>query len=117
MEKSRLLVTIRLNSFVHRVDDKQRLIELAGSLKCQLKRIRRSRNWTLIGQPQSLTRFALESDVGWIAVAVDKVLAEYKSPIQQVLEKNPDVTVAELMHESGCTLKEARKAIDDHEGL
>ncbi|MFA0085602.1 ribosome recycling factor family protein [Vibrio sp. 10N.261.51.F12] len=117
MEISRLLITIKLNSFVHRVEDKQRLLQLATEQQCQLKRIRRSRHWTLTGNAHSLTEFAFQSGVGWISVAVDKVLAEYKSPIQQVLEKNPNVTIAELMHESGCTLVEARKAIDDFEFL
>ncbi|MFC5077909.1 Ribosome recycling factor [Vibrio thalassae] len=117
MEKSRLLISVRLNSFVHRVEDKAQVIASAALSGCTLKRIRRSRHWLVTGRKEQLAAFALEAGVGWISVAIEKVLVDYKSPIQQVLERNPEATIAELMHESGCTLVEARAAIDEHEGL
>ncbi|MFH0260662.1 ribosome recycling factor family protein [Vibrio mediterranei] len=117
METSRLLISVRLNSFVHRVEDKAQVIASASQSGCTLKRIRRSRNWLVIGRKEQLASFALDAGIGWISVAIEKVLSEYKSPIQQVLERNPEVTIAELMHESGCTLVEARAAIDEYEGL
>ncbi|MGR5092855.1 ribosome recycling factor family protein [Vibrio maritimus] len=117
MEKSRFLITIRLNSFVHRVEDKSAVLACAVDSGCTLKRIRRSRNWTLSGEATQLTKFALEANVGWISVAVDKALEGYKSPIQEVLEKDPEITVADLMFQSGCTLAEARAAIDEFEDL
>lgn len=117
MEKSRFLITIRLNSFVHRVDDKAAVLSCAADTGCTLKRIRRSRNWTLTGEATQLTQFALSANVGWISVAIDKALADYKSPIQEVLEREPEITVSDLMYQSGCTLAEARAAIDEFEGL
>ncbi|SEG68188.1 ribosome recycling factor family protein [Vibrio hangzhouensis] len=117
METSRFLITVRLNSFVHRVEDKTRVMDCARAHQCQLKRIRRSRNWTLSGEKDQLVAFAISAGVGWISIAIDKALADYKSPIQRVLERNPEVTIAELIHESGCSLVEARAAIDEYEGL
>jgi hypothetical protein len=110
-------VSVRLNSFVHRVEDKSIVMGCAVKYGCTLKRIRRSRNWTLSGEPSALSKFSIEANVGWISVAINKVLDGYKSPIQEVLEREPEITVADLMYQSGCTLAEARAAIDEFEDL
>lgn len=69
---------------------------------CQLKRVRRSRNWMLVAQERQLVEFKTmlthEKD-GWIAIAIDKVLPK------------------PVVMESGCSMAEARRAIDEHEGL
>nr|WP_279610960.1 ribosome recycling factor family protein [Vibrio gelatinilyticus] len=117
METSRFLISIRLNSFVHRIEDKSMVLQMAFDSGCQLKRIRRSRNWLLSGTKKQLEHFAFSANVGWISVAVDKALSGYKSPIQELLERYPEITLTQLIQESGCTMVEARKAIDEFEGL
>jgi hypothetical protein len=52
-----------------------------------------------------------------MVTAIDKVLPKPTVCLQQLLQKTPSMTVAQLVSESGCSLAEARIAIDEFEGL
>ncbi|MEZ9699505.1 ribosome recycling factor family protein [Vibrio sp. 10N.261.46.E12] len=114
------MFSVPLNSFVHRVPDKTIIVQYAGACGCQLKRIRRSRNWLLIGEEQQLLELKEHlSDEAhqWIVIAIDKVLPKPVVCLASLLAATPSMTVAQLVMESGCSMAEARRAIDEHEGL
>ncbi|WP_261886689.1 ribosome recycling factor family protein [Vibrio pomeroyi] len=114
------MFSVPLNSFVHRVSDKSQVMANATECGCQLKRVRRSRNWLLVAQEQQLIEFKTlltnEKD-GWIAIAIDKALPKPMVCLASLLAATPSMTVAQLVMESGCSMAEARRAIDEHEGL
>ncbi|PME32032.1 hypothetical protein BCV39_05335 [Vibrio sp. 10N.286.55.E10] len=114
------MFSVPLNSFVHRVSDKGQVMANAAECGCQLKRVRRSRNWLLVAQEDQLVEFKTmlthEKD-GWIVIAIDKVLPKPVVCLASLLAATPSMTVAQLVMESGCSMAEARRAIDEHEGL
>lgn len=114
------MISIQLNSFVHRVADKQAFIALAERNGCKIQRIRRSRNWRLSGTEQQLNHLKnlipAEAD-RWIRLAVEKALpVTFLSPADYI-QKHPNTTLNQLVKETGCTVAEARKAIDSYELL
>ncbi|WP_233423284.1 ribosome recycling factor family protein, partial [Vibrio metoecus] len=62
MEISDQWVTVMLPSLIHRIgsDTIKRLKPQAQSLGCELKRIRRSRNWQLVGEAISVQHFVTQ---------------------------------------------------------
>ncbi|WKY60000.1 ribosome recycling factor family protein [Vibrio sp. SNU_ST1] len=114
------MFSVPLNSFVHRVSDKSQVMASADECGCQLKRVRRSRNWLLVAQEHQLVEFKMmlthEKD-GWIGIAIDKVLPKPVVCLASLLAATPAMTVAQLVMESGCSMAEARRAIDEHEAL
>ncbi|CAH0525659.1 ribosome recycling factor family protein [Vibrio hippocampi] len=115
METERLL--IQLNSFVHRVDNKAEIIQLAAQHGCVLKRIRRSRHWQISGGLDQLRLFSSAITVPWISAKIEQACEPFKPAVTEILERNPDISVMELVQQSGCTVAEARAAIDEHEGF
>jgi len=114
------MISVPLNSFVHRVPDKSIIATLAMKYSCQLKRIRRSRNWLLSGQEaqlRMLTTELREEHHLWIAKAIEKVLPTPRLSLSQVLAQTPNMTLNQLVSETGCSLLEARQAIDEFEDL
>ncbi|MGR5555671.1 ribosome recycling factor family protein [Vibrio splendidus] len=114
------MFSVVLNSFVHRVPDKAQVIALAAENGCQLKRIRRSRNWILMGEEAQLHKLReqlSDAPLLWMVTAIDKVLPKPTVCLQQLLQQTPSMTIAQLVSESGCSLAEARIAIDEFEGL
>lgn len=112
------MLSITLNSFVHRVPDKTQVIALASQYGCHLKRIRRSRHWQLSGEENQLRLFSdqLEDEtLQWINKAIEKVVPKPKVALSQLLADNPAMTVGQLVLETGCSMAEARRAIDQHE--
>jgi hypothetical protein len=112
--------SIRLNNFLHRIDCKSTIIALATQHNCCLKRIRRSKNWLLMGNYSQLVE--LSDQLGqkkglWIAQAIDKALPKPTYSLALIMKSNPAMTVNRLMAETGCTLIEARCAIDTAEGF
>jgi len=109
------LLSIKLNNFVHRIDSKALIVEMAIQHRCSLKRIRRSKNWSLIGAEKDLIQLSLylrENNSRWIAQAIDKALPKANADLSLLLQSNPSMTVNELVVASGCSLVEARSAID-----
>ncbi|MEF1290281.1 ribosome recycling factor family protein [Vibrio sp. M260118] len=114
------MISVPLNSFVHRVPDKSIVLSLASENGCQLKRVRRSRNWQLNGEEQQLRILATQLDLDahrWIVEAIDKALPKPIVNLADLLAHTPNMTVNQLVAESGCSLKEARQAIDEFELL
>lgn len=114
------MISIQLNSFVRRVDDKERVIALAVSEKCSLKRIRRSRHWQLSGTELQLTHFkAGLTDIAdyWIKLAIEKALPKKQLSLQECLISQPNITINQLVAMTECTVAEARQAIDQFEQL
>lgn len=127
--------SITLNNFLHRIDCKTTIIELVTQYNCRLKRIRRSKNWSLIGKQSQLIDLSkqlrqdnVECDntlldktkldkQRWIADAIDKALPKPTFDLALIIQSNPDMTINRLIAETGCTLIEARHAIDLAEGL
>ena len=114
------LISIQLNKFLHRIDCKATLIELFSQKGCRLKRIRRSKNWLLIGNQNQLTEISeslRERKTLWIADAIDTALPTPTINLTSIMKSNPEMTVNRLIAETGCTLIEARCAIDTAEGF
>lgn len=114
------MLSIKLNNFLHRIDCKATIIELATQHGCSLKRIRRSKNWLLIGSQSQLVEIGdklRQKKAVWIAEAIDKALPKPTFSLPLIMKSNPAMTVNRLMAETGCTLIEARSAIDTAEGF
>ncbi len=115
-----ILVSIKLNNFLHRINCKATLIELATQHGCSLKRIRRSKNWYLTGKLNQLTEIgnALRQDkTVWIAEAIDKALPKPSFDLALLIKANPAMTINRLIAVTGCTIIAARTAIDVAEEL
>jgi hypothetical protein len=114
------MLSITLNSFVHRVPDKSVVLALAAQHGCQLKRIRRSRHWSLSGEEKQLRSLMAHFDDEahqWIVKAITLVLPKPTVSLAELLEKAPSMTVNQLVVAADCSLTEARQAIDEHEGF
>lgn len=123
-------ITLALPSLIHRVgsDVVKQAKEIALRYDCELKRVRRSRNWQLSGEAiniQSYAEFlvsqlkqnALEVQFSYLIQKIKAALlthADKLEPLSAKLERlvnnNPNITLAELMQISDCTLVEARTA-------
>jgi len=113
-------VALKLNRFLHRIDSKNAMIELADQCGCQLKRIRRSQNWLLTGNPSQLVEISHQLRLKkekWISEAIDKALPKPCIDLAEIIKANTAMTVNQLIADTGCTLSEARTAIDQAEGL
>ena len=113
-------LTIKLNNFLHRIDCKATLIALVNQHGCSLKRIRRSKNWALIGKQSQLVEVSeqlQQPKTIWIADAIQNALPKPSFDLTAIALSNPDMTINRLIAETGCTLIEARVAIDTAEAL
>ena len=122
------ICSIKLNNFLHRIDCKTTIINIFTVNGCTIKRIRRSKNWLLTGKleqlievnkhlQQHLTENIESKKVGWILEAIDKGLPKPSVDLVTLVRSNPDMTINRLIVETGCTLIEARIAIDKAEDL
>ncbi|MDN2662191.1 hypothetical protein OW492_02220 [Psychromonas sp. 14N.309.X.WAT.B.A12] len=114
MSHSKIL-SIQLNSFVRRVDDKQQVLALVTQQQCTLKRIRRSKNWLLSGSETQLTSlmlFLTDLQLLWINQAIVKGLPKPKVNLQQLISSHLDMTLNKLIAQTGCSLSEVRIAFD-----
>ncbi|WP_409439835.1 ribosome recycling factor family protein [Psychromonas sp. GE-S-Ul-11] len=113
-------LSIKLNNFLHRIDCKATLIALVNQHGCSLKRIRRSKNWSLTGQQSQLIKIGEElhqSKTVWITEAINKGLPKPSFDLVAIALSDPGMTINRLIAETGCTLIEARIAIDKAEDL
>ncbi|MEL0630153.1 ribosome recycling factor family protein [Psychromonas aquatilis] len=122
------ICSIKLNNFLHRIDCKTTMINIFTVNGCTIKRIRRSKNWLLTGKPEQLIEVNkhlrqhlaenIESKkVGWILEVIDKGLPKPSVDLVTLVRSTPDMTINRLIVETGCTLIEARIAIDKAEDL
>ncbi|WP_299808055.1 ribosome recycling factor family protein [uncultured Shewanella sp.] len=127
-------ITISLPSLIHRIGReavKQAQV-IAKQFDCELKRVRRSRNWGITGgavniqamlqhiKTQQLTagdcnynHLIKKIDTGLLGHA-DK-LEPLEAKLVRLIQQNPSITLAELIHLTDCTLSEARTARFDAE--
>ncbi|WP_243834688.1 ribosome recycling factor family protein [Psychromonas algarum] len=131
---------IQLNNFLHRIDCKTAIIELVTQQGCTLKRIRRSKNWLLTGKQNQLVEISKQlqqeaitlnkvtldktnfdkstaNKKRWIAEAINKSLPKPSFDLTAIVQSTPDITINRLIAETGCTLIEARAAMDKAEDL
>ena len=112
--------SITLNNFLHRIDCKTTIIGLVTQQGCNLKRIRRSKNWSLTGNQNQLVAVSeqlKQAKTAWIVEAIIKALPKPTFDLTAIIQSNPDMTINRLIAETGCTLIEARAALDKAEGL
>jgi len=117
--------SITLNNFLHRIDCKTTIIELATQQGCSLKRIRRSKNWLLIGNQKQLAsvskhlqREAVSFEkTKWITKVIENALPKSSVDLALIIKSRPNITINQLIIETGCTSIEARAALDKAEDL
>ncbi|MCR9905883.1 ribosome recycling factor family protein [Vibrio campbellii] len=125
-------ITIPLPSLIHRIggDHAKRAKAIAAENKCELKRIRRSRNWQITGEALDLKafldrikveeaepmRFMVNKMEAGLAKHGDK-LEPLKGKLIRLVMENPNITLAELMSETNCTIAQARAARFEAETL
>ncbi|MCG9731500.1 ribosome recycling factor family protein [Shewanella sp. Isolate13] len=122
-------ITISLPSLIHRIGRevvKQAQL-FAKQYNCELKRVRRSRNWGLTGeavQIQALSQHlkTLQLSAGttefvYLIRKVDTALLSHADKLEplaaklaRLIEQDPNITLAELIHLTDCTQAEARTA-------
>ncbi|MDF2152947.1 ribosome recycling factor family protein [Vibrio sp. CAU 1672] len=118
-------VTIPLPSLIHRIggDHARRTKSIAAERGCELKRVRRSRHWQITGEALDLkafvdhikaedserVRFVINKIEAGLAMHSDK-LEPLEEKLIRIVQQNPNITLAELMAETNCTLAQARVA-------
>ncbi len=91
---------------------------------CELKRIGRSRNWLLkanFDQLQTITDFidnASEPSWAWLSKLLNKQYQDLShDELLRIGSMLTEVTVGSLIAKSHCTIAQARRVIDELEGL
>ncbi|UQN44613.1 ribosome recycling factor family protein [Agarivorans sp. B2Z047] len=130
MKNKDFAITVALPSLIHRIggDNTKQAKQLALESACQLKRIRRSRNWQLIGEASALSALStrinnLESDnFAYLLTKLELRLAAYQEQLEpkserlaRLIKEKPNITLAELLEQTDCSLAEARLARFDAE--
>jgi hypothetical protein len=122
---SKNTISVSLPSLIHKIGSEN--TKLAKSIAIQhhseLKRIRRSRNWQVTAEFQSLSTFSAalaELDYETYQFIIKKIdehveaLQEHHLPLStrlaNMLSVNPNITLAELMDKTHCSLAQARAA-------
>lgn len=116
---------IPLPSFIHRIGGEQakHAKQLAIESRCKLNRIRRSRHWQLEGDLESVMsllvtlRQSYAEPMAFLIKKIDESLMSIQTEpesktaiLQRLIVVDPDITLAELMHQTDCTITEARQA-------
>ncbi len=123
------ILSIPFPSFIRRVggEKAKQLKEIALEYQCNLKRVRRSRNWQLNGKAnqlglfmQSLKGCELVDDYPFIAEKIREALLPYiqaslPERLAELVTADPTITLAELMEKTGCTIAQARLAREEAE--
>ncbi|MCL1137867.1 ribosome recycling factor family protein [Shewanella pneumatophori] len=133
-------ISIALPSLIHRIgrEPVKHAQLIAKQYRCELKRVRRSRNWALTGVPMAVQQFSAElkqvcltspqnntadnltlspQKLTYLIQKVDTALLGHADKLEPLAAKlvrlitaNPNITLAELMHLTDCSLSEARAA-------
>ncbi|MFZ3503463.1 ribosome recycling factor family protein [Vibrio harveyi] len=118
-------ISIPLPSLIHRIggDHAKRAKAIAAEKNCEMKRIRRSRNWQIAGDALDLKMFldhikAEESEpMRFVINKMEVGLAKHSDKLEPLEAKlirlvleNPNITLAGLMSETNCTIAQARTA-------
>lgn len=118
-------ITTPLPSLIHRMgsDNTKKAKLVALECGCEIKRIRRSRNWQIIGDEYTCKklserlRFSDPDAMQFLIRKIDEKLATYNDKLERIEDKlkklviqNPNITLAELMQITNCSITEARLA-------
>ncbi|MCL1090056.1 ribosome recycling factor family protein [Shewanella profunda] len=125
-------ITISLPSLIHRIgrDAVKQAQGIARQYDCELKRVRRSRNWCIVGgaiQIQSCTAHlqaeqlqqlkAEDGQFRYLIQKLDTALLQHVDKLEpldaklvRLITNNPAITLGELMQLTQCTITEARLA-------
>ncbi|MBB1268648.1 ribosome recycling factor family protein [Shewanella sp. SR44-3] len=118
-------IQVPLAALIHRIgsDNTKQAKVIAAQYDCELKRVRRSRNWLLLGEAMDVQSFCrvLKSQhsaafahlIGKIDAALlchgDK-LEPLTAKLARLIAATPSITLGELMQITQCSLTEARLA-------
>lgn len=118
-------ITIQLPSLIHRIGGENTKIakQLAIDSGCEIKRIRRSRHWQAIGEQASLEklmarlmafdaeamRFVTGKLESGLAIPLEKV-ETIEDVLKRLVTQDPNMTLAELMQKTNCSIAQARFA-------
>ncbi|MFB2640227.1 ribosome recycling factor family protein [Shewanella bicestrii] len=119
-------ISIPLPSLIHRIGREvvKRAQAIAVQKGCELKRVRRSRNWSITGQAIAIQSCCVElkaqSDTAEFAFMIKKIdsgllqhadkLEPLGAKLVRLINQNPAITLGELMQQTQCTMSEARLA-------
>ena len=119
-----IINTINLPSFLRRTMKAYAIKVKIREEGCELNRIGRSRNWQLkanTSQIQSIVSFIeQEEESSWLWLA--KLLRQQfqhlsHEALVSLANRQKTITVTNLMAQTDCTIAQARKVIDELEGL
>ncbi|GIA23143.1 ribosome recycling factor family protein [Vibrio cholerae] len=118
-------IAITLPSLIHRIgsDTVKRLKLQAQTFDCELKRIRRSRNWQLLGEAASMQNFVFQikqteyQEAEYLIRKLETALKQHsdkleplEAKLQRLISQKTSITLAELMAVTQCSLVQAREA-------
>ncbi len=131
-------ITISLPSLIHRIgrEEVNQAKAIALEYQCELKRVRRSRNWGITGEAINIQSFAAylranetggvqlqkeqpkrSAGFGYLIKKIATALLDHADKLEplevklvRLITETPNITLAELIHMTDCTLAEARTA-------
>lgn len=132
-------IIISLPSLIHRIGREavKQAQTVAQQYHCELKRVRRSRNWRLSGEAIKIQSFTmqlktvqlksaqlkaaqLQKEGGEFHYLIQKIetalldhtdkLEPLEAKLARLINDNPNITLSELIHTTDCTMSEARTA-------
>ncbi|WP_413485774.1 ribosome recycling factor family protein [Shewanella baltica] len=127
-------ISISLPSLIHRIGREavKQAQAIATQYDCELKRVRRSRNWCMVGgaikiqscsthlQNESLPAKQLtakDGQFGYLIKKLETALLQHADKLEpldakliRLITDNPAITLGELMQLTQCTITEARLA-------
>ncbi|EAS43724.1 ribosome recycling factor [Photobacterium profundum] len=118
-------ITTHLPSLIHRMgsDNTKKAKLIALEYSCEIKRIRRSRNWQITGDENSFKKLSERLQLSepeamqFLIRKIDEKLTAYNDKLERIEDKlkrlvlqNPNITLAELMLMTNCSITEARYA-------
>ena len=123
-------ITIALPSLIHRIgrESVNQAKVIATKHGCELKRVRRSRNWSLVGEAILVQSFntqlksaSLKSinqvSFGYLNKKIEIALLDHADKLEpletkliRLITETPSITLAELIQLTQCTEAQARTA-------
>jgi len=122
-------ITISLPSLIHRIGREavNRAKDIALQYQCELKRVRRSRNWGISGEAIDIQLFMRQlkaaqiqgegDEFRYLIQKLETALLDHTDKLEplevklaRLINDNPNITLSELIHTTDCTTAEARTA-------
>jgi ribosome recycling factor len=118
-------IQVPLPALIHRIGSEltQQAKAIATQYHCELKRVRRSRNWLLVGDAKAVHSFAAglklknQEAFRYLIHKLDTALLNHGDKLESQEEKlarmiaaKPNITLSELMQATECSPAEARLA-------